>query len=811
MPNLTKRQDIENNITRDTVKSFSKSSLSNHMNNYVSSQNIIGSDEENSGNSFDMFNFTDNARTVKNVNIKTFYKEPSKTDRRFDNDSVNNKAIRICSKNRQALFKKKEAKKEYEEILERLQKNSFDEEHSESKEINPEDVFDEIGYKKFNQRTLGTTITQIAVKKRLEKKQSTRKQLAKNTLSKKILRGIDGNSTQRSAGGFSNVFEERSDPIGITDPEKSNGFSENNRFSDDRNLIIDFNKKPKQTKSGYQLRQKEINNQNFQFAGIAKDKQKLKNTKSNPRFQLLSNIKESILRKDTSGVLSTPFARKKNDNVFNIKSFTGTNFYRKNKHFTVQSTNKFYSTNNTKMNFFKNNNLMTDFDDEANINTSRDKKDNFIPVLPKGIKINGKSHNEYYKRDIKVLKKLDVSCFSENLSRDLDKTESIENTEKAYSDGNLSVQSVNLKSLLSPLLLPDFSRLTEIYRKRKGIKTRRRKRRRVVGKDGIEYSESYSGTTDEEEEKSVVQEKEDSEHKSSESFDWRRSVGAKPFMGAKNITGFLVAKKYPRDIYSLKAAVYFKNVYNSYWMECIENALPSAHIGDIDDVGYYSLLNPFKPKGVNKMDVANLIPEHMDLYEIRWDIKEKIRIDLERDYEKKLIENGLIPEQKKKTSKSKKTTRKSNAHSRTESIEIVLPIKINVAYEPDSPKKIGIEVEQPYLKQYEMENFAAEIGKNIQPLDLLDENNCCERENSDYEVPSSEINENLESQNNSKIVIINEGKPQDDSQEETIPYDDLDEEDYPGDLDWEETIDEIMLVDEMFYCPYCLDSSHVFE
>ena len=171
MQSFTKRLDNEHNITRDT---FSKSGMSNQIDN-KSNLNYFGFDNENDSSADMMFNFTDGAKSTRNLSIRNIHKVNSKTDRKFDANSITDRNVRICNKNRNFLVKRKEVKKEYDEILEKLQKQNLQEENSNFSEVNPEEAFDEIGYKKLEEKTLTSRISKLALTKLKNKKQTSKK------------------------------------------------------------------------------------------------------------------------------------------------------------------------------------------------------------------------------------------------------------------------------------------------------------------------------------------------------------------------------------------------------------------------------------------------------------------------------------------------------------------------------------------------------------------------------------------------------------------------------------------------------------
>lgn len=71
------------------------------------------------------------------------------------------------------------------------------------------------------------------------------------------------------------------------------------------------------------------------------------------------------------------------------------------------------------------------------------------------------------------------------------------------------------------------------------------------------------------------------------------------------------------DIYSLKASNIRGGEYKSYWMDCIKNMLDHVDLELVENVGYYSMINNFKLKPVNKAsDMGNFPKDDQELYAV---------------------------------------------------------------------------------------------------------------------------------------------------------------------------------------------------
>jgi hypothetical protein len=146
--------------------------------------------------------------------------------------------------------------------------------------------------------------------------------------------------------------------------------------------------------------QKQLNRQPGSFKLSAKSRAGLQRQfsgekkSSDPRYQIWSNVKESILRKDsTTGVLHTPFAKKKepqNDRFIPMSN----NYFKKKPGLSIAVDTARERTHSEK------NSTKVTFDLDALTGDKslqgKLKERGFVLKIPKGVRINGRNHNEFY-------------------------------------------------------------------------------------------------------------------------------------------------------------------------------------------------------------------------------------------------------------------------------------------------------------------------------------------------------------------------------------------------------------------------------
>lgn len=133
---------------------------------------------------------------------------------------------------------------------------------------------------------MNANIAKIAGKKLSEKKKGFKMGAIKDSFGKRLISEFEGYNTFRSA-----------DVINQKEYIDINIVEEEDKHTTSRTHQQAVVKKPRAKAK--------------QYTGIKKKQNKI--TDMDPKQQLLSNIKESILRKDSNGILSAPFAIKKKE------------------------------------------------------------------------------------------------------------------------------------------------------------------------------------------------------------------------------------------------------------------------------------------------------------------------------------------------------------------------------------------------------------------------------------------------------------------------------------------------------------------
>jgi hypothetical protein len=155
-----------------------------------------------------------------------------------------------------------------------------------------------------------------------------------------------------------------------------------------------------QQKLGTSISQQQLNRRQSSFKVSAKSRAGLQRKfsgekqSSDPRYQIWSNVRESILRKDsTTGVLHTPFAKKKepqNDRYIPMSN----NYFKKKPGQSIAVDTARERTHSEK------NSTKVMFDLDALIGDKslqgKLKERGFVLKIPKGVRINGRNHNEFY-------------------------------------------------------------------------------------------------------------------------------------------------------------------------------------------------------------------------------------------------------------------------------------------------------------------------------------------------------------------------------------------------------------------------------